>query len=88
MASAIFNSLPYQKMAIEQKVRQMEELFNHLDKEITAFKSETCLHCFTGCGKIIKNDQLVNFNNIQEVLHYTIDLFRVDWRISLNFFSI
>lgn len=38
-------------MAIEQKVRQVEELFEHLDNEITAFKSETSLHCLVGCGK-------------------------------------
>ena len=38
-------------MAIEQKVRLVEELFDHLEKEISAFKSETSLHCLTGCGK-------------------------------------
>jgi hypothetical protein len=38
-------------MAIEQKVRQVEELFERLDNEITAFKSETSLHCLVGCGK-------------------------------------
>jgi len=38
-------------MAIERKVRQVEELFDRLDKEITNFKSETKLHCLTGCGK-------------------------------------
>ena len=38
-------------MAIEQKVRLIEELFQRLDNEITAFKSETSLHCLTGCGK-------------------------------------
>jgi hypothetical protein len=38
-------------MAIEQKVRQVEELFGQLEKEIAAFKSETSLHCLTGCGK-------------------------------------
>lgn len=38
-------------MAIEQKARQVEELFDRLEKEISAFKSETSLHCLTGCGK-------------------------------------
>jgi len=38
-------------MALEQKVRLVEELFGRLDREITAFKSETSLHCLTGCGK-------------------------------------
>ena len=38
-------------MAIEQKVRQVEELFDRLEKEIKAFKSETNLHCLSGCGK-------------------------------------
>lgn len=38
-------------MAIEQKVRQVEELFDRLEKEITAFKSETHLFCNVGCGK-------------------------------------
>ena len=36
---------------MEQKVRQVEELYERLDNEITAFKSETNLHCLTGCGK-------------------------------------
>ena len=38
-------------MAIEQKVLLIEELFERLDNEINAFKSETSLHCLTGCGK-------------------------------------
>jgi uncharacterized protein len=38
-------------MAIEQKVRLIEELFQRLDSEINAFKFETSLHCLTGCGK-------------------------------------
>ena len=38
-------------MTIEQKVRQVEEIFHRLDKEITAFKTETSLHCLTGCGQ-------------------------------------
>ncbi|NDP26682.1 MAG: YkgJ family cysteine cluster protein [Flavobacterium sp.] len=38
-------------MAIEQKVRLVEELFDRLEREITTFKSETSLHCLTGCGK-------------------------------------
>lgn len=38
-------------MSIELKVLRVEELFNRLEKEITAFKSETSLHCLTGCGK-------------------------------------
>ncbi|MDD5152170.1 MAG: YkgJ family cysteine cluster protein [Flavobacterium sp.] len=38
-------------MTIEHKVRLVEELFDRLEKEIAAFKSETGLHCLTGCGK-------------------------------------
>lgn len=38
-------------MAIEQKVRQVEALFNHLEKEIQTFKSDTQLDCRIGCGK-------------------------------------
>jgi hypothetical protein len=38
-------------MAIEQKVRLVEKLFDRLEIEITAFQSETSLHCLTGCGK-------------------------------------
>ena len=38
-------------MAIEKKVKQVEILFDRLEKEITAFKSETNLHCLVGCGK-------------------------------------
>lgn len=38
-------------MAIEQKVRLVEELFDRLEMEITAFKSETHLFCNAGCGK-------------------------------------
>lgn len=36
---------------MEQKVRLVEELFARLEKEISVFKSETSLHCLTGCGK-------------------------------------
>ena len=45
-------------MAIELKVRQVEELFNCLEKEITTFKSETKLHCLTGCGKCCSNPEI------------------------------
>jgi hypothetical protein len=38
-------------MAIEKKVKQVEILFDRLEKEITAFKSETNLNCLVGCGK-------------------------------------
>jgi Fe-S-cluster containining protein len=38
-------------MALEQKVRLVEELFGRLENEITTFQSETQLHCRTGCGK-------------------------------------
>ena len=36
---------------MEQKVQLVEELFARLEKEISLFKSETSLHCLTGCGK-------------------------------------
>ena len=38
-------------MAIEEKVRQVEALFDRLEVEITAFQSETHLYCNAGCGK-------------------------------------
>ena len=38
-------------MTIEYKVQQVEALFNRLEIEITAFKSETHLYCNAGCGK-------------------------------------
>ena len=38
-------------MAIEQKVRLVEELFDKLEIEITAFQFETHLFCKAGCGK-------------------------------------
>ncbi len=38
-------------MAIEQKVRLVEELFEGLENEIKTFKSETQLDCRSGCGK-------------------------------------
>lgn len=38
-------------MAIEHKVRLVEELFDRLEIEITAFQSETHLSCKAGCGK-------------------------------------
>ena len=38
-------------MAIEHKVRLVEELFARLEIEITAFKAETQLSCNMGCGK-------------------------------------
>ena len=38
-------------MGIEEKVRQVEALFDRLEIEITAFQSDTQLHCKAGCGK-------------------------------------
>ena len=38
-------------MSIEHKVQLVEELFGRLENEITNFKSETNLHCLTGCGQ-------------------------------------
>ncbi|MGO4770694.1 YkgJ family cysteine cluster protein [Flavobacterium sp. W22_SRS_FK3] len=38
-------------MAIEAKVKQVEALFDRLEIEITAFKSESRLYCNAGCGK-------------------------------------
>ncbi len=38
-------------MAIEHKVRLVEQLFGRLENEITTFKSTTSLHCLSGCGK-------------------------------------
>ena len=38
-------------MAIENKVLQVEKLFDLLDIEISTFQTSTNLHCYTGCGK-------------------------------------
>lgn len=38
-------------MSIKRKVKAVEQLFEHLDKEILAFQTHTRLHCVTGCGK-------------------------------------
>lgn len=38
-------------MSIAHKVRLVEQQFDRLEKEITAFKSETQLNCVAGCGK-------------------------------------
>ena len=38
-------------MSIENKVRQIEHLFDSLEIEITKFKSDSNLHCISGCGK-------------------------------------
>ncbi|MDR7209407.1 YkgJ family cysteine cluster protein [Flavobacterium piscis] len=38
-------------MAIEHKVRLVEALFDRLEIEIAAFKTETHLFCNAGCGK-------------------------------------
>lgn len=45
-------------MAIELKVRQVEELFSRLEKEITTFKSDTKLDCLLGCGKCCSNPEI------------------------------
>lgn len=45
-------------MAIEQKVLQVEELFNRLENEITAFKAKTNLNCLTGCSKCCANPDI------------------------------
>jgi hypothetical protein len=38
-------------MAIEEKVRQVEALFDRLEIEIKTFQSQTHLSCNAGCGK-------------------------------------
>lgn len=38
-------------MAIEQKVREVEALFDRLEIEVSTFKSKTHLSCNVGCGK-------------------------------------
>ncbi len=38
-------------MAIEDKVKLVEKLFDRLEIEIKGFQSETGLHCISGCGK-------------------------------------
>ena len=38
-------------MAIEHKVQLVEQLFDRLENEITSFRSQTQLHCKTGCGQ-------------------------------------
>lgn len=38
-------------MQLEDKVRAVEAVFDHLDREIAAFRAETGLQCKFGCGK-------------------------------------
>lgn len=38
-------------MAIHEKVKLVEQLFDRLEIEIKGFQSETGLHCLSGCGK-------------------------------------
>ena len=38
-------------MTIEEKVSQVEAVFNELDREISALQSATGIHCKFGCGK-------------------------------------
>lgn len=45
-------------MAIELKVRQVEELFDGLEREIKTFKSATQLDCRVGCGKCCSNPDI------------------------------
>ena len=45
-------------MAIEHKVRLVEELFDRLEKEIAIFQSETHLHCIAGCGKCCSTPEI------------------------------
>lgn len=38
-------------MTIKNKVLAVERLFKRLDKEITEFRKESGIYCFSGCGK-------------------------------------
>jgi Fe-S-cluster containining protein len=38
-------------IALEEKVKAVEDVFEKLDAEIAAFQSATTLHCKLGCGK-------------------------------------
>jgi Fe-S-cluster containining protein len=38
-------------MTIQDKVHQVEQIFQKLDEEISAFQSSTGIHCKFGCGK-------------------------------------
>lgn len=38
-------------VSIERKVNKVNQLYDRLDQEISAFQSETNLHCKVGCGK-------------------------------------
>ncbi len=38
-------------MSIEEKVREVEQVFHHLDQAIAKFQSGSSLHCKFGCGK-------------------------------------
>jgi hypothetical protein len=40
-------------MAIEQKVRLVEALFERLEIEIKTFQNETHLFCNAGCGNAV-----------------------------------
>ena len=45
-------------MSIKIKVRQIEQLYNRLDSEISRFQSQTNLHCVAGCGKCCTKQDL------------------------------
>ena len=45
-------------MAIEHKVRLVEELFDRLENEIAVFQSKTHLHCIAGCGKCCSTPEI------------------------------
>jgi Fe-S-cluster containining protein len=38
-------------MSIERRVQQVENLFYHLEQEITHFEQSSGMHCVSGCGK-------------------------------------
>lgn len=45
-------------MAIDHKVRLVEELFDWLENEISVFQSKTQLHCIAGCGKCCSTPEI------------------------------
>jgi len=45
-------------MAIENKVLQVEKLFDQLAIEISTFQSKSNLHCLSGCGKCCNNPNI------------------------------
>jgi len=43
---------------VEEKVKAVEEVFNELENEVSAFRQATKLHCIAGCGACCKKPDI------------------------------